>query len=181
MLQLTRSFAITLAIGALASCMASRGRAENGPEARLRELGIELPPVATPVATYVPAVRVGDMLYVSGHGPRRPDGSPWTGVVGRDIDIEEGRAAARAVGIRVLGTVRHELGSLDRVVRVVKVLGMVNCAPDFTRQPQVVNGFSDLMVEVFGKEAGTAARSAVGVGSLPGGIPIEVEAIFQVR
>ena len=151
------------------------------PEVQLRKLGIQLPPAPKPVATYVPSVRVGNTLYVSGHGPRRPDGSPFVGKVGRDLDVKEGRAAARATGLSILSTVRHALGSLDRVVRVVKVMGMVNSTEDFMQQPQVVNGFSDLMVEVFGEEAGKAARSAVGMASLPGGIPIEVEAIFQVR
>lgn len=153
----------------------------SGAEARLKELGIELPPAPRPVATYVPAVRVGSMLYVAGHGPRRPDGSPFVGKVGRDLDVDEGRAAARAAGLRVLATVRDTVGSLDQVARVVKVLGMVNATEDFKEQPQVVNGFSDLLVEVFGEKAGKGARSAVGVASLPGGIPVEVEAVFQLR
>lgn len=150
-------------------------------EARLAELGLELPPVPTPVATYVPSVRSGSMLYVSGSGPGNgPDGKPVRGKVGRDLTLEQGNAAARLVGLRVLANVRHSLGSLDRVERLVKVLGMVNATPDFGQQPQVVNGFSDLMVEVFGEERGKGARSAVGMGSLPSGIPVEVEAIFEV-
>ncbi|MCZ6793728.1 MAG: RidA family protein [Planctomycetota bacterium] len=165
---------------ATASALAGRP-APEGAEERLRRLKIELPPVSTPVATYVPFVRVGNVLYVSGHGPGRVDGRPVVGKVGRDLEIAEGRAAARSVGIRVLGTVRHALGSLDKVVRLVKVTGMVNSTEDFKQQPQVVNGFSDLMVEVFGGEAGKGARSAVGMASLPGGIPVEIEAIFQVR
>jgi enamine deaminase RidA (YjgF/YER057c/UK114 family) len=148
----------------------------------LKELGIALPDAPAPIATYVPAVRVGNLLFVSGHGPGlAPDGKRYAGKVGRDLTLEEGRAAARSVGINVLSTVRKSLGSLDHVVRAVKVLGMVNATDDFTQQPQVVNGFSDLLVEIFGEESGKAARSAVGMGSLPSNIPVEVEAIFEVR
>ena len=150
-------------------------------EDRLADLGLELPPVPTPVATYVPSVRSGSMLYVSGSGPGvGPDGEPVRGELGRDLTLEEGNAAARLVGLRILANVRHSLGSLNKVERVVKVLGMVNATPDFGQQPQVVNGFSDLMVEIFGEERGKGARSAVGMGSLPSGIPVEVEAIFEI-
>jgi enamine deaminase RidA (YjgF/YER057c/UK114 family) len=151
-----------------------------GAEARLAELKLELPPAPKPVATYVTALRHGDLLYVSGHGPLRPDGSMYTGKVGADLDLEQGKAAARQTGLAILATVRGQLGSLDKVVRLIKVLGMVNCTPEYTEQPKVINGFSDLMVEVFG-ESGKAARSAVGMGSLPGNIAVEVEAIFQVK
>jgi enamine deaminase RidA (YjgF/YER057c/UK114 family) len=159
------------------------GRAvAQGAESRLKELGITLPAPPSPVATYVPAVKVGNLLFVSGHGPAAaPDKKLNAGKVGRDLTLEEGRAAARLVGLNVLASVRNTLGSLDRVVRVVKVLGMVNAAPDFTQQPQVVNGFSDLMVEIFGQDRGKGARSAVGMGSLPNNIPVEVEAIFEVE
>jgi enamine deaminase RidA (YjgF/YER057c/UK114 family) len=151
-------------------------------ESRLGELGLTLPPPAAPIATYVRAVKVGTLLFVSGHGPApSPDGKVYSGKVGRDLTLEEGRAAARLVGLNVLASVRSNLGSLDRVVRVVKVLGMVNATEDFTQQPQVVNGFSDLMVEIFGEERGKGARSAVGMGSLPNNIPVEVEAIFEVE
>jgi enamine deaminase RidA (YjgF/YER057c/UK114 family) len=150
-------------------------------EQRVRELKLELPALTKPTNTYVPTVRVGEYLYVSGMGPRRADGSPWMGKVGRDMELEEAQAAARDVGLRVLATVRDSLGSLNRVVRLVKTLGMVNATPDYAQQPQVINGFSDLMVEVFGPERGKGTRSAVGMGSLPGGIPVEVEVIFQVR
>ena len=150
-------------------------------EKRLRELGIKLPDPPKPVAVYVPAVRVGDTLYASGHGPRRPDGTVVRGKVGKDLTLKQGYEAARLVGINVLSTVRSTLGSLDKVVRLVKVLGMVNCTPDFTQQPQVINGFSELMVQVFGETLGKGARSAVGMGSLPGNIAVEIEAIFQVR
>lgn len=150
-------------------------------EKRLRELGIELPAPPQPVAVYVPAVRVGNTLYTSGHGPRQPDGRSILGKVGGDLTLEQGREAARLVGLNVLSTVHATLGSLDHVVRLVKVLGMVNCTPDFTQQPQVINGFSELIVEVFGETAGKGARSAVGMGSLPGNIAVEIEAVFEVR
>jgi enamine deaminase RidA (YjgF/YER057c/UK114 family) len=151
------------------------------PEARLRALKLELPAVGKPGATLVPAVRAGDLLFVSGHGPNAPGLKPVLGKVGADLDVKAGQAAARRVGLITLAVVRKELGSLDKVVRLVKVLGMVNATPGFQQHPQVINGFSDLMVEVFGEKAGTGARSAVGMASLPGGIPVEVEAIFQVR
>tara|TARA_B100000029_G_scaffold19888_3_gene20119 strand:+ start:602 stop:1186 length:585 start_codon:yes stop_codon:yes gene_type:complete len=148
-------------------------------EARIAELGLELPTPPTPGGTYMPVVQVGDICYVSGHGPVQTDGTMITGKVGEEMGEEEANAAARVVGLAVLATLRAHLGSLDRVSRFVKVLGMVNCTPDFGTQPKVINGFSDLMVEVFG-ENGRAARSAVGMGALPGNIPVEVEAIVQV-
>jgi enamine deaminase RidA (YjgF/YER057c/UK114 family) len=150
-------------------------------ESRLRALGIELPPPPRPVAVYVPAVRVDKTLYASGHGPRRPDGTLVQGKVGQDLTLKQGYDAARLVGMNVLSSVRHTLGSLDQIVRLVKVLGMVNCTPDFTQQPQVINGFSDLMVEVFGERQGKGARSAVGMAALPNNIAVEIEAIFEVR
>ena len=149
-------------------------------EARLTELGIELPPPPSPMATYRSSVRVGNILYVSGTGPFRGDGTVIKGKVGVDLNTEEARLAARVVGLNVLSTVRSALGSLDKVVRIVKVLGMVNATLDFEEQPQVINGFSDLMVEVFGEESGKGGRSAVGMGSLPQNIPVEIEAIFEV-
>ncbi|HUG89559.1 MAG TPA: RidA family protein [Planctomycetaceae bacterium] len=149
-------------------------------EARIAELGLELPEAPKPAGTYSPIVQVGEMVYVSGHGPLRPDGSMITGRVGDDLNEDQGRQAARQVGLTILATLRKQLGSLDRIGRVVKVLGMVNATPDFTRHPQVINGFSDLMVEVFG-ESGRAARSAVGMGSLPGNIAVEIEAIVQLK
>ena len=148
-------------------------------EARLNELGITLPPAPSPMATYATAVRHGDLLYLAGHGPLRPDGSYMTGKLGATLDVAAGREAARLTGLAVLATLRSALGSLDRVVRIVKVLGMVNSTPEFVEHPQVVNGFSDLMVQVFG-DAALAARSAVGTASLPAGIAVEVEAIFEV-
>jgi len=149
-------------------------------EARLVELQLSLPTPPKPVATYLPAVRHGDLLYVSGHGPYQSDGTLITGKLGGGLDVDAGKAAARQVGLAILATLKANLGSLDRVVRLIKALGLVNGTPDFTDQPKVINGFSDLMVEVFG-DAGKGARSAVGAPSLPGGIAVEIEAIFQVR
>jgi enamine deaminase RidA (YjgF/YER057c/UK114 family) len=151
-----------------------------GAEARLAELKLTLPPAPKPVATYHTAVRHGDLLYVSGHGPLRPDGTMHTGKLGADLNLEAGQAAARQTGLAILATVRGHLGTLDKVARLVKVLGMVNSTPEYADHPRVINGFSDLMVEVFG-EHGRGARSAVGMGSLPGHIAVEIEAIFQVQ
>lgn len=149
-------------------------------DARLKALNIELPPASAPVANYVNAVRTGNLIFLAGKGPRRNDGSYITGKLGQNLTIEEGYAAARLVGINQLAALKAELGSLDRVVRVVKVLGMVNCTPEFADQPKVMNGFSDLMVEVFG-EKGKHARSAVGMNALPQNIAVEVELIVEVR
>jgi enamine deaminase RidA (YjgF/YER057c/UK114 family) len=153
----------------------------TGPETRIEELGLELPKPPTPVANYVPAVEVGNMLYVSGHGPRKSDGSFIQGKVGAELDLDGGAEAARVTGLGVLSTVRDALGSLDRVVRLVRVFGMVNATPDFDQHPRVINGFSDLMVEVFGETAGKGARCAVGMGSLPFNIAVEIEAFFEIR
>jgi enamine deaminase RidA (YjgF/YER057c/UK114 family) len=150
-----------------------------GAEARLEALGIELPTPPRPMATYVTAARSGALLFLSGHGPVRDGRIAHQGKVGRDLTIEQGQEAARLTGLNLLATARDALGSLDRVRRVVKVLGMVQCADDFTEHPKVINGFSNLMVEVFG-EAGRHARSAVGMGSLPFGIAVEIEMILEV-
>ncbi len=151
------------------------------PEARIQELHLTLPPAPKPVAKYKTAVLVGSMLYVSGHGPAKIDSkSPVVGRVGSDLTLEQGKEAARLVGLAILSTVKNTLGSLDKVKRLVKTLGMVNCTADFKEQPQVINGFSELMAAVFGEDAGVGARSAVGMGSLPGNIPVEVECIFEV-
>ncbi len=149
-------------------------------ESRLLELRLELPHPPKPVAVYKPLVIAGGLAYVSGHGPVRTDGMLITGVVGRDIDLAEGKAAARQVGLAMLATLRCQLGSLDRVKRIVKTLGMVNSAPNFYEHPKVINGFSELMAEVFGPDNGIGARSAVGMGPLPGNIAVEVEAIFEL-
>ena len=148
-------------------------------EARIAELGLELPTPPSPGGTYVPVVQVGDTCYVSGHGPVQVDGTMITGRVGEEMGEEEANAAARVVGLAILATLRAHLGSLDRVTRFVKVLGMVNCTPDFGTQPQVINGFSDLLVEVFG-ECGRHARTAVGAGSTPGQVSVVIELIVEV-
>jgi enamine deaminase RidA (YjgF/YER057c/UK114 family) len=149
-------------------------------EQKIRELNLELPPAPSPGGVYKPIVIAGNMAYISGHGPVLPDGTMMTGRVGGDLDLEGGRAAARQVGLAILATFRVQLGSLDRVKRVIKSLGMVNCTPDFGEHPQVINGYSELMGEVFGEE-GIGARSAVGMGSLPGNIAVEVEAVFEIH
>ena len=149
-------------------------------EARIQELRLELPPAPKPVAVYKPVVVVGDLAYVSGHGPLKPDLSLITGRVGAGLDLAAGKAAARQVGLAILATLRSELGSLNRVKRVIRVLGMVNATPDFPDHPKVINGCSELFAEVFGPENGIGARSAVGMGSLPGNIAVEIEAIFEI-
>jgi enamine deaminase RidA (YjgF/YER057c/UK114 family) len=150
-----------------------------GSEARLRALGIELPSPPRPMASYVTAAQSGNLLFLSGHGPVRDGQILYRGKVGRDLTIEQGQEAARLTGLNLLATARAALGSLDRVRRVVKVLGLVQCDDDFTEHPKVINGFSDLMVEIFG-DAGRHARSAVGMGSLPFGIAVEIEMILEV-
>jgi enamine deaminase RidA (YjgF/YER057c/UK114 family) len=150
------------------------------PEARLKEKNIALPTPPSPMANYVTAVRVGNLLFLAGHGPIRHEGKGMArGKLGRDLTVEQGYQVARDVGLNLLATTRAQLGSLDSVKRVVKVLGMVNSADGFGDQPGVMNGFSDLMVEVFG-DAGRHARSAVGMAELPMGIPVEIEMIVEV-
>jgi enamine deaminase RidA (YjgF/YER057c/UK114 family) len=149
-------------------------------EARIKELKLELPPPPKPAGVYKPVVVVGNMAYVSGHGPLKNDGSMITGRVGDDTDQQGGYAAARQVGLAILSTLKAQLGSLDRIKRLVKTLGMVNAAPDFKQHPAVINGYSELMAQVFGPDAGVGARSAVGMGSLPGNITVEVESIFEL-
>lgn len=151
------------------------------PEQCLTELNVVLPPAPKPVAVYKPLVIVDRMAYVSGHGPLNPDKSLILGVVGRDLSMDEGKAAARQVGLAILATLRDQLGSLDRVKRIVKVLGMVNTAPDFYDHPKVINGCSELFAEIWGPENGVGARSAVGMGPLPGNIAVEIEAIFELH
>lgn len=150
-------------------------------EQRLIELKLELPPAPKPGGVYAPVVIVDRMAYVSGHGPLKPDGTLLTGKVGAGVSEEAAYHAARQVGLTMLATLKQELGSLDRIERVVKVLGMVNATPDFTRHPQVINGFSHLMVELWGETLGRGVRSAVGMGSLPSNITVEVEAAFLLR
>jgi len=150
-------------------------------EAKLAELSLELPPAPKPMGVYKPIVIVGDMAYLSGHGPLKSDSTLMVGRVGDDVDQQGGYDAARQTGLALLATLRENLGGLDKVVRLVKLLGMVNSTADFENHPAVINGCSELFAEVFGEERGIAARSAVGMGSLPGNIPVEIEAIFQVE
>ena len=152
-----------------------------GAEANLKAKNITLPSSPTPMANYVTAVRTGNLLFLSGHGPIRDGKATIRGKVGKDLTVEQGAAAAREVGLGLLATMRANLGSLDKVKRIVKVLGMVNCPDDFGDQPKVINGFSDLMVEVFGEAIGKHARSAVGMGSLPVQIPVEIEVVVEVE
>jgi enamine deaminase RidA (YjgF/YER057c/UK114 family) len=151
------------------------------PEQRLEELGHQLPPPAEAVGTYVGAVRVDNLLFVSGHGPVENGEYIFRGKLGRDMEIEEAQAAARLVALNMLATIKAHLGELDRVRRIVKLLCFVNSAPDFVDQPKVANGASDLLVEVFGAERGPHGRSAVGMGALPFGIAVEIEGIFEVE
>ena len=150
-------------------------------DARLRELGLRLPPAPKAMGVYKPLVIVGNMAYTSGHVPLQDDGTLITGRVGSETDRDGGYDSARQTGLAILATLTENLGSLDRVRRVVKVLGMVNCTADFTDHPSVINGCSELFRDVFGEDIGIGARSAVGVGSLPGNITTEIEAIFEVE
>jgi len=151
------------------------------PESRLSELQLQLPPIPKPGGVYKPVVVTGKLAFVSGHGPLKPDGTMITGRVGADLTLDQGKAAARQVGLTILTTLRHELGSLNRIKRLVKTLGMVNATPDFGQHPAVINGYSELMAEVFGPDNGIGARSAVGMGSLPGNIAVEIEAVFELQ
>ncbi|MDX6752040.1 RidA family protein [Geminicoccaceae bacterium 1502E] len=148
-------------------------------EQRLKELGIELPRTSAPVATYVNAVQTGNLLFLSGKGPVQADGSQARGKVGRDVTTEEAYKHARLVGLQLVAVMKDELGDLDRVKRIVKVLGMVNGVPEFEDHPKVINGCSDLFGEIFG-ERGRHARSAVGMGGLPHSITVEIECIVEV-
>ncbi len=154
-------------------------------EARLSETlskrGLELPPAPEPKGLYKPLVVVGDLAHTSGHVPVEPGGKIVVGRVGAELDLKAGHAAAALAGLGILATLRAELGTLNRVRRVIKVLGVVNCTPDFTQQPAVINGCSELFAEVFGSEAGVGARSAIGVNSLPLGAAVEIEAIFEIE
>jgi enamine deaminase RidA (YjgF/YER057c/UK114 family) len=149
-------------------------------EAKLVELNLQLPPIPKPGGVYKPVVLVGNMAYVSGHVSLKPDGSIITGRVGAEVDQDFGKQAAEAAGLAILATLRHNLGSLDRIKRVVKTLGMVNSTAEFTNHPEVINGCSELWAKVWGTEHGVGARSAVGMGSLPRNSTVEVEAIFEL-
>ncbi|TMU56789.1 RidA family protein [Flagellimonas algicola] len=150
------------------------------PSERLKELGLVLPPAPPPAGVYRPILVVDNFLYVSGQGPVNLDGSLMIGRAGDDLDKDAAKLAARQVGLTMLSTITTHFGSLDRIERVVKVLGMVNCTPDFGKQPYVINGFSELMADVFGTENGIGVRSAVGM-MLPENIPVEIEAMFQLK
>ncbi|EAR02519.1 RidA family protein [Maribacter sp. HTCC2170] len=156
-----------------------RAEASYNPEAKLQELGLELSTPSAPVANYVNAVRTGNLIFLAGKGPRKVDGQNITGKLGADLTIEQGYEAARLTGVNQLSVLKAELGNLNKVKRIVKVKGMVNSIPDFKDHPKVVNGYSDLMVEVFG-ERGKHARAAVGMGSLPSNIAVEIEMIVEI-
>jgi len=165
---------------AAASLISNATKAAAGsPEARLRELGIELPKVTAPVANYVPSARLGNIIFLAGAGPLYPDGSRPQGKVGRDVTLEQANQHARNVGLQLLAALREAAGSLDKVVRFGRVFGMVNAVPEFTDHPKVINGCSDLFVEVFG-DRGRHARCAVGMGSLPFNMTVEIEAVVEV-
>ncbi|MBN9383638.1 MAG: RidA family protein [Chitinophagaceae bacterium] len=153
---------------------------DQTPEQSFAVLGLKLPPAPTPLGVYKPCLVDGKYLYVSGHGPLKEDGNFIIGKVGAGVDIEQGKLAARQTGLAILATIRTHLGSLDKVKRVIKVLGMVGCTPEFDRHPYVINGCSELFAAIWGEERGVGVRSAVGMGSLPGDIPVEIEALFEL-
>lgn len=147
---------------------------------RFEKLGLSLPPAPAPLGVYKPYLIDGKYLYLSGHGPVQDDKSLIIGRIGEDVDQEQGKLAARQVGLTMLSTIKTNLGSLTRVKRVIKVLGMVNCTADFEKHPAIINGCSELFAQVWGEENGIGVRSAVGMGSLPDNIPVEVEALFEL-
>jgi enamine deaminase RidA (YjgF/YER057c/UK114 family) len=149
-------------------------------EENFAALGLNLPPAPAPLGVYKPCLIDGKYLYVSGHGTVQDDKSLIIGRIGEDMDMDEGKLAARQVGLAILSTIKANVGSLDKVKRVIKVLGMVNCTPDFERHPYVINGCSELFAQVWGTENGIGVRSAVGFGSLPDNIPVEIEALFEL-
>ncbi len=151
------------------------------PENNFSKLGLTLPPAPKPLGVYKPCLIDGKYLYLSGHGTVQEDGTLIIGRIGADMDIESGKLAARQVGLAMLATIQANLGSLNKVKRVIKVLGMVNCVPSFERHPYVINGCSELFAQVWGEENGIGVRSAVGMGSLPDNIPVEVEALFELH
>lgn len=150
-------------------------------EHNFAKLNLELPPAPKPMGVYKPFLIVDNRwVYVSGHGTVQNDGTLIIGRIGDTLDMEQGKLAARQVGLAILATLRENLGSLDRIKRVIKVLGMVNCTPDFERHPYIINGCSELFASVWGQEDGIGVRSAVGMGSLPDNIPVEIEAMFEL-
>ena len=150
-------------------------------EAKVAELNLELPPAPKPGGVYQPCVQTGNLLYVSGHGPVKNDGSMITGRIGEEADQQAGYDAARQTGLAILATLRSVLGDLNQIHRVVKVLGMVNATADFEQHPAVINGCSELFAQIWGEELGVGTRSAVGMGSLPGNISVEIEALFEIK
>ncbi|UAJ13515.1 RidA family protein [Aquirufa lenticrescens] len=155
--------------------------AKTSPEENFAALGLTLPPAPKPLGVYKPGLHVDHFYYVSGHGTVQTDGSLIIGRIGKDLDIEEGKLAARQVGLAILATLKAQLGSLNRIKRVIKVLGMVNATEDFLRHPYVINGCSELFAQVWGEENGIGVRSAVGMGTLPDNIPVEIEAVFELN
>lgn len=151
------------------------------PEENFKQTGLTLPPAPTPLGVYKPCLVDGKYLYVSGHGPIKEDKTFITGRIGNDIDMESGKLAARQVGLAILSTIKTNLGSLNKIKRVIKVLGMVNCTPEFEKHPFIINGCSELFASVWGDENGIGVRSAVGFGSLPDNIPVEIEALFELE
>jgi len=150
------------------------------PESQLTELGLELPMAPKPMGVYKPVLVIGNMLYVSGQGPLKPDGTLIKGKVGKDLSMEEGKLAARQVGLAMLSTIKANIGDLNKIKRIVKTLGMVNSTPEFDQHPSVINGFSELMADIFGEDNGIGVRSAVGM-ILPGNIAVEIEAMFELH
>ncbi|MES2426009.1 MAG: RidA family protein [Bacteroidota bacterium] len=153
----------------------------NTPDENFEQTGFNLPPAPSPLGVYKPFLIDGKYLYVSGHGPVNDDRSLIIGRIGDTIDMENGKLAARQVGLTILSTIKTNLGSLNKVKRVIKVLGMVNCTPDFEKHPYIINGCSELFAQVWGTENGIGVRSAVGFGSLPDNIPVEIEALFELE
>jgi len=153
---------------------------KSNPESRLTELGLELPTPPKPMGVYKPVLIIGNMLYVSGQGPLKPDGTLIKGKVGKDLTMEEGKLAARQVGLAMLSTIKANIGDLNKIRRIVKTLGMVNSTPEFEQHPAVINGFSELLADLFGDDNGVGVRSAVGM-ILPGNIAVEIEAMFELN
>ena len=153
----------------------------NDPEQKIIDLDLQLPPAPKPMGVYTPFLISGIQVFVSGHGPLQTDGTFTTGKVDQDLTLEEAKAAAQKCGLAILSTLKANLGNLNKIHRVVKVLGMVNCGPDFDKHPYVINGCSELFAKVFGPDNGIGVRSAVGMGSLPDNIPVEIEAIFELK
>jgi enamine deaminase RidA (YjgF/YER057c/UK114 family) len=151
------------------------------PDQNFSNLGLSLPPAPKPLGVYKPFLIVGNFVYVSGHGTVKDDGSLIIGRIGKDFTMDEGKLAAQQVGLAILSTLKQNLGSLNKIKRVIKVLGMVNCVPEFERHPYIINGCSELFAKVWGEENGIGVRSAVGMGSLPDNIPVEIEALFELH